>query len=83
MEGGAIITERIPATLMERYLGKGQNFYIEYFYTLLRWGNYLVENGTNVTGSIRESRKQVPLELKNTIRQKREAAFCQHDNIVM
>ena len=83
MEEGALITERIPATLMERYFGKGHNLYIDNFYTSLRLAKYLIENGTNVTGTIRENRKQFPLELKNTSLQKGEAAFYQHDSIVI
>ena len=63
---GALITERIPATLMERYFGKGHNLYIDNFYTSLRLAKYLIENGTNATGTIRENRKQFPLKLKNT-----------------
>ena len=70
MEDGAPITERIPATLMERYFGKGHNLYIDNFYTSFRLAKYLIENSTNVTGTIRENRKQVPLKLKSTILQK-------------
>ena len=55
MEEGALITERIPATLMERYFGKGHNLYIDNFYTSLRLAKYLIENGKNVTGTIREN----------------------------
>ena len=29
MEEGVLITERIPATFMERYFGKGHNLYID------------------------------------------------------
>ena len=83
MEEGALMTERIPATLMERYFGNGHNLYIYNFYTSLRLAKYLIENGTNVTGTIRENRKQFPLELKNTSLQKGEAAFYQHDSIVI
>ena len=86
MEEGALITENIPnipATHMERYFGKGHNLYIDTFYTSLRLAKYLIENGTNVTGTIRENRKQFPLELKNTSLQKGEAAFYQHDSIVI
>ena len=82
MEEEALITERIPATFMERYFGKGHNLYIGNFYTSLRLAKYLIENDTNVTGTIREKRKQFPLEQKNTILQKGEAAFYQHDSIV-
>ena len=56
MKDGAIIIEMLPATMMERYFGKGHNLYIDNFYTLLRLANYLIENGTNVTGTIREDR---------------------------
>ena len=70
MEEGALITERIPATLMERYFGKGHNLYIDNFYSSLRLTKYLIENGTNVTGTIRENKKQFP-------------AFYQHDSIVI
>ena len=83
MAEGILITERIPDTLMERYFGKGHNLYIDNFYTSLRLANYLIKSGTNVTGTIREKRKQFPLELRNTILQKGEAAFYQHDGIVI
>ena len=72
MEEGALITERILATFMERYFGKGHNLYIDNFYTSLRLANYLIENCTNITGTIRENRKQFPLEVKSTILQKRD-----------
>ena len=83
MEERALITERIPATLMERYFSKGHNLYIDNFYTSLRLAKYLIENGTNVTGTVRENRKQFSPELKNTILHKGEAAFYQHDSIVI
>ena len=83
MEERTLITERIPATFMERYFGKGHNLCIDNFYTSLNLAKYLIENGTNVTGTIRENRKQFPLELKNTSPQKGKAAFCQHDSIVI
>ena len=70
MEEGTLITERIPDTLMERSFGKDHNLYIDNFYTLLRLAKYLIENGTNVTGTIRVNRKQFPLELKNRSLQK-------------
>ena len=83
MEEGVLITERIPATLMEKHFGKVHNLYIDNFYTSLRLAKYLIENGTNVTGTIRENRKQVLLELKNKSLQKGEAAFYQHDSTVI
>ena len=50
MEEGALVQKRIPATLVDRYFGKGHNLNIDNFYTSLRLANYFVENGTNVTG---------------------------------
>ena len=55
MEEGALSRERIPSTFMDRYFGKGHHLYIDNFYTSLRLANYLIENGTNVTGTIREN----------------------------
>ena len=49
MEEGTLMTERIPATLMERYFDKGHNLYIDNVYTSLRLAKYIIENGTNVT----------------------------------
>ena len=57
--------------------------YVDNFYTLLRLANYLDENGTNVIGTIRENTKEFPLDLRNTILQKEEAAFYQHNSIVI
>ena len=56
MEEGALITGRKPATFMERSFGIGHNLYIDNFYISLRLAKYLIENGTNVTGTIRENR---------------------------
>ena len=39
--------------------------------------------GHNVTGTIRENGKQFPIKLKNTSLQKGEAAFYQHNSIVI
>ena len=61
MEEGALVTERIPATLIERYFGKGQNLYKDIFYTPFILANHLIENGTSVTGIVREKEKSSPL----------------------
>ena len=83
MEEGTLITERIQATIMERYFGKGHNLYIDNFYVSLRLANYLVDYGTNVMGTFKENRKEFSLELKNTILQKGETEFHQYDSIVI
>ena len=83
MEEGALTTERILATFRKRYFGKCHNLDTDNYYTSLRMANYLVENHTNVTRTIREYRKQFPCKLKNAILQKGEAAFYWHDSIVI
>ena len=83
MEEGTLIFERISATLMERYFGKGHDLYIDNIYASIRLANYLIENGTNVTGTIRENTKQFPLEIKKASLQKEDAAFYQHDGKVI
>ena len=60
MEEGALITERIPATLMERAIAKGHNMYIDNFYSLVTFANFLAESGINITGTVRENIKQFP-----------------------
>ena len=42
MEEGALITEKIPATHMEGYVGKGHNLYIDNFIHHLHWQNTLL-----------------------------------------
>ena len=83
MEEGTLTTEGIPIPLTESYFGKCHNLYLDSFYTSLILANYLVENREKVTGTIRENEKSFLLELKNTILWKEEAAFYQHDNIVI
>ena len=75
MGDGALKTERIPATLMERYNGKGHTLYIDNYYTSMNLAKYFIDNGTNVTGTIRDNRKMFPIEVKNTALEKGEAAF--------
>ena len=68
---------------MERYFWKGHNLYIDNLYKSLRLANYLIEDNTNVIGTIRENRKHFLLELKNTFLQKGGATVCKHDSIVI
>ena len=42
MEEEVLVTERIPATLIERHFGMVHNLYIDNFYTSLRLTNYLI-----------------------------------------
>ena len=46
MEGGSLITERIPMTLMQKYLQKGHHLFIDNYYTSMPLDTYFVQNGT-------------------------------------
>ena len=83
MQEGSLITERIPATLMQNYLNKGHHLFIDNYYTSIPLVEYFSRNGTYVTGTIRENRKQFPGDLKQVVLEKGEAAFYQHaDKII-
>ena len=58
-------------------------FFIDNYYTSIPLATYLLQNGTHVTGTIRESRKQFPVELKTLGLEKGEAAFYQRTGIVI
>ena len=79
----ALITEKIPVTLMQKYLGKGHHLYVDNYYTSIALAEHLLQNDTCVTGTIRENRKQFPGELKRIALNKGESAFFQHDDIVI
>ena len=77
------MTERISATLMERYLHKGHHLFIDNYYTSNILAKYFVERGTHVTGTIRDNRKNFPAELKAIQLGKGQAAFYQHEGTVI
>ena len=53
----ALITEKIPVTLMHKYLGKGHHLYVDNYYNSITLAKHLLQNDTYVTGTIRENRK--------------------------
>ena len=53
------------------------------FYTSLPLAKYFLEHGTHVTGTIRDSRKHFPTELKSLCLEKGSAAFYQHYDLVI
>ena len=57
LENCPVITERIPATVMQKYLNKGHLLLIDNYYTSLSLAEYMMQNGTYVMGTIREHRK--------------------------
>ena len=44
---------------------------------------YFLQNGTHITGTIRDTRKHFPVELKTMKLQKGEAASYQHNGLVV
>ena len=64
MEDGSLMTESIPATLLQKYVNKGHHVFLDNYYTSIPLASYFVQNGMLITGTIRDSRKQFPVELK-------------------
>ena len=79
----ALMTERIVATLMHRYLHKGHHLFIDNFYTTFNLAQYLLANNTYVTGTIRENRRHFPLDLKRIALDKGSSAFFEHNELVV
>ena len=83
IEYGSVLRERIPTTLMERYLNKGHHLFIDNYYTSLPLAKYLLQKATHVTGIITEGRKKFPTELKQVNVEKGEAVFYHSNDTVV
>ena len=83
LENCPLITEKIPATVMEKYLNKGHHVFIDKYYTSLSLAEYLIQNWTYVTGTIREHRKHFLVKMKTLRLEKGDAAFYQHEDVVV
>ena len=83
MEDGSLITERIHVTLMQRYLHRGHHLFIDNYCTSISLATYFLQNGTHTTGTIRDTRKHFPVVLNTMALQKGEAAFYQHNGLVV
>ena len=57
IQEGTLVAEKIPVTLMQQYLHKYQHLFIDNYYASMSLVQYLIENGTYVTGTIRDNRK--------------------------
>ena len=64
LENCPLITERIPATVMQKYLNKGHHLFIDNYYTFISLAEYLMQNGTYIMGTIREHRKHFSVKMK-------------------
>ena len=83
MEGDSLLTEIIPLTVMQQYLNKGHQLFIDNYYTSLPLAKFMLQNGTYLAGTIRENRKNFPAELKDVQLAEGEAAFYESDDIVI
>ena len=83
LENCPLITERIPVTVMQKLLNKGHHLFIDNYYTSISLAEYLMQNGTYITGTIREHRKHFPVEMKTLRLEKGDAAFYQHKDVVV
>ena len=68
---------------MQDYLNKGRQLFIDDFYTSVSLARHFLQNGTHVTGTIRDNRRHFPTKLKAIVLEKGEAAFYEHDGIVI
>ena len=83
MEDGSLITEKIPVTLMKKYLQNGHHLFIDSYYTYMSLATYFLQNGTHITRTMTDTRKHFLVELKTMKLQKGEAAFYQHNGLVV
>ena len=77
LENCLLITEGILATVMQKYLNKGHHLFIDNYYTSLSSAEYLMQNGTYVTS------EHFPVEMKELRLEKGDAAFYQHEDVVV
>ena len=63
MENGSLITERITVTLMQKYINKGHHLFTDNYYISVCLATYFLQNGTHITGTIRDTRKHFPIKL--------------------
>ena len=83
MEKNSLTTHRIPATLMQKYFGKGHHLYTRKNYNSIPLAQYFLQNDTYVTGTIRETRKHFPLELRRVTLNRGGSAYFEHDDIIV
>ena len=67
--------ERIPAVLMESYLGKGYCLFSDNFYTSPSLAKFFLDNKTHLAGTIRENRYNFPKYIVNEPLEKGAAFF--------
>ena len=69
------MTERIPAVLMDSYLGKGYSLHTDNFYTSPTLAKFFLDNNTHLSGTVRSNRYNVPKNLVSEELEKGTAVF--------
>ena len=75
VKDGSLITERIPVILIQKYLHRGHHLFINSCYASISLATYFLQNGTYITGTIRDTRKHFPVELKTITLKKKKQHF--------
>ena len=68
---------------MQQYLHKGHNLFIDNHYTSMSLAQYFTENGTYVTGTIRDNRKNFPTQLREVSLNRGGATYYNHGDIAV
>ena len=76
-------TERIPAVLMESYLGKGYSLYTDNYYTSPTLAKFFTDNKTHLSGTVRTNRYDYPKDLIAEQLEKGTAAFYTNRDSIM
>jgi len=73
-------SERIPITLMNRFLNRGHRLFMDNYYTSPNLVKFLLEHETKVVGTVRSNRRNFSPELAAACLQRGESKFALSDN---
>ena len=77
-----LLTERIPLTLLNPYLGKGPTVYVDNYYTTPRLAKYLLDHQTKLVGTVRTNRQNMVPNIAEKDLQKGKAVFYQCGDVL-
>ena len=74
-EHDLLFSEKVPVTLMNRYLDKGHRLFLDNYYMSPVLAQYLLHRQTKVVGTVRPTRRNFPRELAAAGIEKGESKF--------
>ena len=77
-----LLTERIPLTLLNPYLGKGPTVYVDNYYTTPKLAKYLLDHQTKLVGTVRTNRQNMVPNIAEKDLKKEKAAFYQCGDVL-